>query len=235
MVRSRRLTLEFCGESVDIDPDTPFVIGRDADYVVDDNAYLHRRFLEIAARDGLWWLANVGSQLAATLSDDEGRVQAWLSPGASLPVVFEHMSVRFSAGPTAYELSLMQDDAPFALVEPERTGDGTTTLGPVVLNPEQRRLIVALAEPVLRRRGTGASGIPTSAEAAARLGWPLTKFNRKLDSVCQKLEKAGVQGLHGDVARLASARRARLVEYALAVRLVAPEDLVELDSEVVKR
>ena len=38
----------------------------------------------------------------------------------------------------------------------------------------------------------------TNREVAARLGWSLTKFNRKLDNVCQKLKKAGVQGLHGD-------------------------------------
>ena len=62
--------------------------------------------------------------------------------------------------------------------------------------------------------------MPSSSEAATRLGWTTTKFNRKLDNVCQKLAAQGVRGLHGEPGRLASNRRARLVEYAIAVRLI---------------
>ena len=40
-------------------------------------------------------------------------------------------------------------------------------------------------EPALRPDGSGRAHLPTSAEAATRLGWALTKFNRKLDNVCQ--------------------------------------------------
>jgi len=224
------LQLEFCGEWFDIAPTTPFVIGRDADLTIDDNRYLHRRFLEIAHRDGMWWITNLGGQLAATLSDEEGRFQAWLAPGAHLPVVFDTMTVRFTAGPTSYELSLHLPDPPFSPGAGSGPNDGTTTLGRVVLQGEQLLLVLALAEPALRSDGQGRRALPSSAEAAARLGWPLTKFNRKLDNVCQKLKKAGVRGLHGDVGRLASDRRARLVEYALAVRLVTPSDLRLLDG-----
>ena len=60
---------------------------------------------------------------------------------------------------------------------------------------------------------------------AARLGWPVTKFNRKLDNVCGKLADVGVRGLHGGPAKLASSRKARLVEYAMAARIVTVEDL----------
>jgi hypothetical protein len=73
--------------------------------------------------------------------------------------------------------------------------------------------------------------VPSSQAAANRLGWAITKFNRQLDAVCQKLARTGVQGLHGDVGALASSRRARLVEYGLAVRLVSAEDLPLLDDE----
>ena len=66
-------------------------------------------------------------------------------------------------------------------------------------------------------------------QALERLGWTLTKFNRKLDNVCEKLDQIGIRGLHGDPRRLAGGRRARLVEYALAARLVTPTDLVLLD------
>jgi hypothetical protein len=93
------------------------------------------------------------------------------------------------------------------------------------MTPDQLRLVLALAEPALRGGGRAGSTLPSSGDAARRLGWTTTKFNRKLDNVCQKLAAQGVRGLHGDPGRLASNRRARLVEYALAVRLVTGDDL----------
>ena len=63
-----------------------------------------------------------------------------------------------------------------------------------------------------------------------RLGWKVTKFNRKLDNVCQKLADAGTRGLHGGPGKLASNRKARLVEHALSTRLVTEGDLALLDA-----
>jgi hypothetical protein len=157
-------------------------------------------------------------------------VQAWLSPGATLPIVFEESMVWFTAGPTTYEFEMKLADAPFSAVLPESPGVGSTTYGRMSVTPEQRLLLVALAEPMLKRRVRGAANAPTSAEAAERLGWTLTKFNRKLDNVCQKLERMGVQGLHGGPYRLASDRKARLIEYVLATRLVESQDLELLDG-----
>ncbi|NLE18792.1 MAG: hypothetical protein GX632_09695, partial [Propioniciclava sp.] len=101
------LTIDFLGEIYHPDPEVPFTIGREADLVVDDeNAFLHRQFLSATWASGLWWLNNVGTQLTATVSHDEGRVQAWLAPGASLPLVFTHTVVWFTAGSTTYEFEL---------------------------------------------------------------------------------------------------------------------------------
>lgn len=224
-----RLRVEFCGEWTVPEPDRAFFIGRDADLCIDENPYLHRRFLRLDHRDGMWWLANVGTQLSATLADDQSRVHAWLYPGSRLPVLFATTAVRFTAGPTTYELCLHVADAPFTVAEVPETTPGTTTLGGLHLVHEQRLLVLALAEPALRRGGSGAAHLPTSAEAAARLGWPITKFNRKLDNVCQKLQRSGVRGLHGDTASLATTRRARLVDHALSAGLVSTADLSLLD------
>jgi hypothetical protein len=224
------LVVEFCGERHEVAPGAAFVIGREADLSIDDNPYLHRQFLAVAGRSGLYWLANVGSQLTATVSDADARLQAWLSPGAQLPLVFERTIVRFTAGPTVYELEILQAAPVFAPIgQTTDLEDGTTTIGRQSFTRDQHLLIVALAEPALRQNGRGASLLPSSAAAARRLGWGLTKFNRKLDNVCAKLTKAGVRGLHGGPDRLASGRRARLVEYALAARLVVPGDLALLD------
>lgn len=227
-----QLTLEFCDEWYHVDPQVPFVVGREGDLAIDDNPYLHRRFLEITHRDGIWWLVNLGRQIAATLSDEDGRFQAWLAPNAHLPIVFEAVTVRFSAGPTAYAIGLRLAAPPFVLHAAATAESATTTLGRVALEGEHLLLVLALAEPMLRAPHAGRATLPTSAAAAARLGWPVTKFNRKLDHVCGRLERAGVHGLHGDIAALASDRRARLVEYALATRAITATDLGRLDSSV---
>ncbi len=224
------IQIEFCGEWFMPDPLRPFDIGRDGDLQVDDNPYLHRRFLTLELLDDMWWLANVGSQLSATVSDRTGALQAWLAPGARLPMVFSDTTVLFTAGPTTYELTVVNDEASFAMSEVGTSENGETTIGPVTLTPSQKLLIIALAEPLLRREGTSISSIPSSKEAAARLGWEQTRFNRKLDNVCDKLDRRGIRGLRGGVGQLAVNRRARLVEHAVATRMVIPEDLRFLDG-----
>lgn len=221
--------VEFCGEWTRVPSPGPFGIGRDADLKVDDNPYLHRTLLELHY-DRYWWVTNVGSRLPATVSDDGGAMQAWLAPGATLPLLCRATEVRFTAGPTAYLLTLVHDSPAITLVAAERSADGNTTLHPATLTLNQRLTVLALAEPTLLANNTS-STVPSSQDAANRLGWALTKFNRQLDAVCQKLARTGVQGLHGDLGQLASGRRARLVEYSLAVRLVTAADISLLDAE----
>jgi hypothetical protein len=223
------VTVSYCGEEFPVAESAQFHLGREGDLVLDENPYLHRRFLQIAQTGGMWWLHNIGSQISATVADIDGLMQAWLAPGGSLPIVFPRTLVWFTAGPTTYEFELIVDEPSFLPSYNEALDEGATTIGRVSFTPSQRLLLLALAEPLLRNGGRGTSAIPTSAKAAGRLGWPLTKFNRKLDYICQKLAKSGVRGLHGGPARLAVNRRARLVEYALAARLIAQTDLPLLD------
>ena len=222
------LHLEFCGEWSRIEPPGPFTLGREGDLAIDDNPYLHRTFLSLRW-DRFWWIDNVGSSLAATVSDRDGVMHSFFAPGATLPLVFPATDVRFTAGPTSYLLSLHTEDAPLTLASTVVTSSGLTTMRPMALTTNQTQLVLALAEPALLASGSAASTIPSSAAAAERLGWTITKFNRQLDAVCQKLGKAGVRGLHGGGAKLATSRRARLVEYALATRLVSADDLPLLD------
>ena len=158
-----------------------------------------------------------------------GRLEAFLAPGAVLPLVFDETLVRFTAGPTTYEFSIRLPDPTFVAGPVDDQPGGDTTVGRVSMTPDQLRLILALAEPVLRGDGRAATALPPNTEAAQRLGWKITRFNRKLDNVCQKLAAQGVRGLHGGPGQLASNRRARLVEYAIAVRMVTRDDLPLLD------
>ena len=225
------LRVEFCGEWFDVDGEKGFDIGREGDLAVDENPYLHRTFLRIHEDFGLWWLSNVGSLLSATVSDDTGQVQAWLAPGARLPIVFRAMQVMFTAGSTTYDFTIHSDQEYFDTGLASATSSSATTILPVTLTTTQRMLIVALAEQMLRHSVPGRGAVPTSAEAAARLGWSMTTFNRKLDNVCEKLDKIGVHGLRGGPGALALHRRARLVEYAVASHLVSSDDLVLLEVD----
>jgi len=224
-------TVLFCGERHEVPPGTAFTIGRDADLSVDDdNPFLHRRLLSIEQRDGLWWLANTGARLSATVSDRDGLLQSWLGPGAALPLVLPHTVVLFTAGPTTYEVEVLVPATYVPVGAARDAGDAATTLAPPVLTPSQYLLVLALSEPLLRQAVGGRAEIPTNVEAARRLGWALTRFNRKLDNVCQKLARSGVRGLHGAPGALASGRRARLVEYAVSSRLVTADRLHLLDE-----
>ena len=224
------LRLEFAGEWHELPTDRPFIIGREGDLEIDDNPYLHRTFLTLSAEFGLWWLSNVGQLLSATVSDATGSVQAWVAPGAKLPLVFQTVHVMFSAGSTTYDFTVHAEEDFYNTSLTARPDGGGTTILPVTLTTSQRQLVVALAEPLLRQPTAGRATVPTSAEAAARLGWSMTTFNRKLDNVCEKLDKIGVDGLRGGRGRLATNRRARLVEYAVATRLVSVDDLPLLDE-----
>ncbi len=223
------LHVEYCGEWFQVASTDEFSIGRDADLTIDDNPFLHRRLLSISRTpDGIWLLANVGSRLAVTVTDGAGRLQSWLAPGARLPLVFGRTSAVFTAGPTTYEVSIYSAEPVYAETHPSTAG-GTTTLGDVKLTVSQKQLILALAEPMLLREGSGIGEIPTSSAAAARLGWNRTRFNRKLDNVCDKLDRIGVQGMRGGVRSYATNRRVRMVEYAISARLVTRADLPLLD------
>ncbi|GAA1881355.1 hypothetical protein GCM10009814_09410 [Lapillicoccus jejuensis] len=231
-----RVTVAFCGEEHTATPGTTLTIGRSGDVEIDDNPFLHRTFLKVTYDGGLWWLVNVGSTLTATVADEHGLFQAWLNPGARIPLALSRLLVWFTAGPTTYDFEVLVDSPAFVAVaageDPPARGaePGEATVGRVSFTPDQKRLVVALCEPFLRRTAPGAAAIPSSAQAAERLGWTLTRFNRKLDNVCQKLADAGTRGLHGGVGKLASNRKARLVEHALSTKIVTEDDLALLDA-----
>ena len=145
---------------------TTWSIGREGDLEVDDNPYLHRQFLQIARKDGIWWLSNVGSMLSATIADASGGMQAWLSPGARIPLVFSDTNVIFTAGPTTYEFAVAPRGARRSGRCARRGQLRRHHDRPGALHDVAEALIVALAEPMLRREGTGFSAIPSSADAA---------------------------------------------------------------------
>lgn len=224
-----QLCVDFAGELFERAFGQQLAVGRSGDLAIDDNPYLHRDFLRFDSRDRLWWLLNVGSRLAAYLTDERGLMRSTLAPGAQLPLVFPTTLVTFAAGETLYELIVRVSTPQY---EPQLARDpegGNTTITPGRFTQSQMLALLALAEPFLRRSGSGAGEIPSTQQAARRLGWTPKRFDKKVENLCDKLSAAGVRGLRG-TARVASHRRLQLVEYALSTRLVTTDDLHLLDA-----
>lgn len=218
-----QLRIEYCGEWYPVSAGEILTIGRAADLVIDDNPELDPLLLEISHEFGMWWIANTAPARVVRVSDPSGRVSAALAPGARAPVVFDPAHVVFSAGRTTYEFAL-HGELPYSASATSAEMRHEWIDLPR-LTAAQRLLLVVLCERSLLHPSRGPGEFPTSAEAAARLGWSLTAFNRKLDNVCDRLDRAGIAGLRGGRGNLATRRRARLIEYALSARLVTFDDL----------
>lgn len=228
------LAVEFCGKNYYPPTEQSYIIGREGDLSLDDNPYLHRRLLLIEYAQELWWLQNIGQTISVTLASTDGNYQAVIGPGARVPLVMPAATMLFSAGSFSYEIGLSLNNAIFRTnpnQRPDDDSDGDDTFIFKPLSLPQKQVILALSENLLRDGVVGTSRVPTSAEAAERLGWPLTTFNRQLDSVCDRLDRDGVAGLRGINGKLASQRKARLVEHAVLARLVTAQDLELLDSK----
>jgi hypothetical protein len=226
------LLVEYESQVWEVDPGAPFDIGRDADLTLDENRFLHRRLLRLVHEHGFWWLINIGSTTSITVFDPRTSTQAWLGPGSRLPIIFGYLTVVFTAGPCGYEI-IIRNPSPLwqdGVVLPELGGD--TTVGTLSLTASQRLLLVALAEPMLRQEGSGLIRIPSNQVVAKRLGWTLTRLNRKLDNVCDKFDRFGVEGLRGGVRQHAMNRRARLIEFVVSTGLVTAVDLRLLDQAI---
>ncbi|MEL6894038.1 MAG: hypothetical protein AAFP84_20785 [Actinomycetota bacterium] len=224
------LTVDFAGEIHHPSGGAPFVIGRDGDLAISDNPYLHRRFLEITREGDLWWIANVGSQTSATVNDPGSAVHAWLAPGGRLPVGVGTTTIRFTAGPSDYELLLTLSGPSEEPSGDDPIGDGTETVGHLRLTDDQRLMLVVLAESALRHGMAGMADIPSASAAARRIGWTQKRFEKKIDNVCDRLAGMGVRGVKGELGNQAVSRRVRLVEFALSTRLVTVDDLAFLDD-----
>src|SRR5690606_41762134 len=130
-----------------------------------------RRFLTTVQVESVWCLVNIGSRRSATVTDGTGSMQAWLAPGARLPLVFDITKVLFTAGPTTYDLAIHAESPEFARIAGPDDPAGEATVGSVQLTEDHKLLILALADPIHLRAHSGLSAQPTPAQAAGRLGW----------------------------------------------------------------
>lgn len=225
------LVVEFCGELFLLGDGDSIDFGRSGEIEIDDNPYLHRQVGRFEHRGSNWWLINTGSRISLTVKDLTSRSQVHLAPGRELALAFPESVVQFAAGKLNYEIETRLPGMKATAPETKRGDDEGATIShaDLPLTLDQRKLIVALAEPTLLTGETEIE-LPSNRAAALRLGWTITRFNRKLDNVCERLTKAGVGGLRGQPGEVANDRRARLVEHAVGSGLVTTNDVPLLDA-----
>lgn len=219
------LEVDFIGEIHRRSPGERFTFGRQADLTVDeDNVQLHRVLGRFDHHDGCWWLHNVGRSITIDVVDSASASVLKLAPGAEAPIGFTRSTLRFSAGPATYEFETrLADRDPTTELQVEHlAGMPTKTTSHIKLSDEQLLLLVAMSESGITDP-SAISDLPTNKSLAHKLGWTVTKLNRKLDALCVKFDKAGVRGLHGSSGALAKDRRKRLVEHAIFAGIVTDE------------
>jgi hypothetical protein len=232
------LYIDFIGEVTAVEPGEELTFGRQADLHVDDNRHLHRVLGRFWSRGDSWWLTNEGRSITIQVADADSRSNVQLAPGSEIALSFPNSILRFRAGITDYEIEVHvpdrgahegddEDDPLDADAEDE---GATIALGDIMLTPEQRLLLLALGESTLRDPHSS-DELPTNRAVARRLGWSITKFNRKLDNLCDRFTKLGVGGLRGSIDQLATDRRRRLVEHAVESGLITRDQLVRLPPE----
>ena len=238
-VNDVHLHVEFIGEERTIEPGDELTFGRQADLHIDGNRHLHRVLGRFWSRGDAWWLTNEGRSITIQIADADSRSSVQLAPGSEIALSFPNSILRFRAGITDYELSVRvpdtgaddEDDDDDPLDADDEDGGVTIALGDLMLTDEQRLLLLALAEGTLRSPHHS-DELPTNRAVARRLGWSITKFNRKLDNLCERLTKLGVGGLRGSLDQLATDRRRRLVEHAIESGLIDRHQLDRLPPDI---
>ncbi|MEX0768620.1 MAG: hypothetical protein WD029_09130 [Microthrixaceae bacterium] len=229
-----RLYLEFCGEDYTLRPEESLSFGRSADLILDDNPYMHRVLGRFVHRGQHWCVQNLATNINFTVKDANGAGLALIAPNSTAAVLHGEFTCGFVVGPTTYELSGALED--FELVADllgKEGANGTRTMdwGRVELNEDQNLLLLAMCERRLLNPQTEHRHPPTNRQSAQRLGWSLTKFNRKLDHLCEKLQRAGIANVHGGLGANAMDRRLHLMEHALQVQLITVADLHLIDRQ----
>ncbi len=227
--RAVTVAVEFLDDRWELVPGHDFTFGRAADLCVDDsNLYLHRVVGLLRHSDDTWWLHNVGEWLELEIRTVKGNHHK-MAPSTRLAVV-SACDVRFAAGNAKYLINIIPKDPPRVREGFKVIADAPSTnrFAVIDLNDEQRLLLAALCEHQLQP-SDGQRSLPSNNAVAVRLGWSVTKFNRKLDYLCRRLTSEGVAGLRGGRGERATARREHLVDHAITTGLISEDDLHLLD------
>lgn len=198
--------------------------------VIDKNNRELHRIQGTLRHDDRWWLDNNARSISLIVTHLDSPSFSRVAPNTATALPWASCAITFSAGRANYRIEVhdeRHEEPPSSMVLDLEPGEATMTVGQQVFNEEQFLLLAVISEARIDGPITAAN-LPSSRQIAQRLGWNLTKVNRKLDNLCIKLSKAGVAGLRGDLAGSAHQRRLNLANYAVESGLVTREGFPEL-------
>ncbi len=224
------LTVEFAGSRRTVTANGDgLVFGRGADLDIDSNPFLHRSVGRLVRRDALWWVECLGEWTPLRVTS--AGCTALVDYARSAPILHAESIIGFSAGACSYEIRLHLAEPPGpAVIVAQRPTDTTATFRSLdlPLTAEQRLMVTVLAEDRLREP-TRSRQLPSNRDGALRLGWSVAKFNRKLDWLCHRLDRIGVEGMRSP-GRRANDRRIHLVNHLVGNGTITVADLAALDA-----
>lgn len=226
------LRLTYLGEQWVPDSSRAFLFGRGADNDINverkADEQLHRRFGRIFYRNGVWWIANDGTELSLAVNDRLSRSSMTLAPGKIAALTFTDAAILFSGGlPNEYEIIIDLVDGPAeGASSPVQGGPRTTRYRPT---ERERLLLVVLGENKLRSPHR-LLHVPPNNEVVRRLGLESKAYSSFLDRVCFKFFEMGAEGVYGQGVGQATDRRRYLVAYALEHSIITSDDLVVLED-----
>ena len=228
------LIVTFDGTRRQVTAGDVFTFGRDATLVVDSaNRELHRVQGTLRHEDGTWRLHNNARASSLVVTHHQSPSFSSVAPGTETVLPWSACAITFSAGPANYRIDVVDEaqESPAPSLAPIAGGEATVTSGQLIFNEEQFQLLAVLGEARISGPVT-LEDLPTNRQMAQRLGWNLSKVNRKLDNLCIKLDKAGVRGLRGDQAGVARLRRLNLANYAVESGLLTEDTFPTLPPTV---
>lgn len=219
---------------IEANPAGTTTVGRMGDLVVGgDNAHMHRRLVTITAEGKVWRLANVGRFIPVHVTQLDGVLLTTLAPGASTVIEWPEFLLTFSAGQETYHLDCYAE-IPLSREASLHTLHGDETIGLGPLSEDERLILAAIGEDVLRSPTHDYSLMRKNTEVAERLGWTRKKFDHRLDDVCAHFAAHGVGGASGPMGPRqgnASNRRIKVLQHAIEARLITVADLALVEAE----
>lgn len=231
-VPSARMWLEDLeSTAVGLDGPGELSFGRAGDLVVDpSNLQLHRLLGRVHFHSGGWRLSNQPGSVIdlQVLKPDETRPSAPLGPDSETRLPPGISLVRFIAGRSQYSLCVeVSDDDVHQAPPASAIADGLMTVRPgsgVTPSPGQRRVLVAMCEPVLRGYGSDSwKRVPSNRELADSLGISAKTIEKHIAEMYEQFAAAGVGSLASTDPSVD--RRRLLVKHALLARVVTATDL----------
>ena len=176
----------------------------------------------VSVRDGRVWVRNDSTSQPVYLVPDTGptRVLEGTDEIASLPTPRVTVQLRGRIRTHEVQVELLGPAAPPPTGQ--RPGEGPATQHLLDLSPAERRILTALAEPLLTARGDLAR--PASyAQGAERLYLSRSRVENCVADLVKKLAAAGIPGLEGPDAK------DNLCRYAVRSGSITTSDLATLD------